>query len=1110
MMRRGTIVLAVLCMLTLALSPAMAQGQRTRGQGPPAMGGGPVVTAGQAIHHDTSPPLSEMTIPAVRSRGLTVQKEVPIMEKPDLGRDPSLAEPDGGIQSEYEFFFGPTPGPILSVPGLSEQDNVNTVGFAVVPPDTNGDIGLDDSDNRIYIQYINSVWGIFDGTTGGLTAGPFAGNTFWAGFGGACETNNDGDPVVLYDDQAGRWVFSQFSINEGIQCVAVSTTSDPLGPYHRYAFVVTPGGNNDYPKLGVWDDGTTGSTGQSAYTFTTRDFPIVTTFGGAGVMERDAMLNGAAAQFIKFTNPCVVGDCIEGQLPPHLAGPSPPAGTCPTYWSAVDSAFDDSPFANDGYRNHTLCVDWSNLANSTYTEGPLVVAGSNFDRFLAGNNISPVNGGEALDALQFFTMYRAQYRWFGDNARVVLNTTVDAGGERAGIRWAETRSADGDSGWFLQQDGTFAPDDGLERWMGSIAQDQDGNIALGYSVTGSDLFPSVAYTTRTAADVAGTMPGGEVTCHAGTGAQTGSSGRWGDYSSMSVDPTDDCTFWYTQEYYENTGSFDFNTRICSFNFADCGTECVPDEVDTELTCDDGLDNDCDGDFDCFDSDCVDDVACGCIPEPETCDNGTDDDCDGLIDCDDPDCDLDDACVVPPAPENDFCEDAIEIVCGQTISGTTTSATFDDVGFCGTSNTAPGVWYKVAYDGLITASTCNQADYDTKLSVFDGECGALGCIAGNDDGPGCSGFTSEVTWGGDGSENLVLVHGFGTATGDFDLTVTCTDPAENDVCEDAIGPLAVGSVTPGTTTTATVDEPPDIDCGTSVTAPGVWYTVIGTGNTMTASTCNDGDPATGGADYDTKISVYCADCEVKECIGGQDDNGAAGCAGFSTKFDWPTNPGQTYNVLVHGFGSGTGDFDLAILDDGVPYEGPPLNDCDGVPGYADLCVDTVLPESVPTSGRLRANNSALTGITGVFETAPPNPRGLLFTTEDTGGCSCEQIVDALHLGQGHLRNGCSPGAMKRWQRMAGKLSEELCGDCLIANGTPGCQNGDCEAAVCAVDSFCCDFFWDGICAAEAETICADGDLCIALPVGPVGPFTVEGGRSWQPEPVSKDPNYTPKE
>jgi hypothetical protein len=180
-------------------------------------------------------------------------------------------------------------------------------------------------------------------------------------------------------------------------------------------------------------------------------------------------------------------------------------------------------------------------------------------------------------------MYRAQYRWFGDHASVVFNTTVDAGSDRAGIRWLEAQSADGQTAWTLAQDGTYAPADGLERWMGSIAQDKDGNMALGYSATGSSLFPSVRYTSRMAGDTAGTMPGGEVSCHEGTGAQTASSNRWGDYSSMSVDPEDDCTFWFTTEYYETTGSFDFNTRLCSFrlcNVAPAVAITAPTDGDT--------------------------------------------------------------------------------------------------------------------------------------------------------------------------------------------------------------------------------------------------------------------------------------------------------------------------------------------------------------------------------------------------------------------------------------------------------------------------------------------------------------------------------------------------
>ena len=397
-------------------------------------------------------------------------------------------------------------------------------------------------------------------------------------------------------------------------------------------------------------------------------------------------------------------------------------------------------------------------------------------------------------------------------------------------------------------------------------------------------------------------------------------------------------------------------------------------------------------------------------------------------------DLTVTCEEPPEPpENDLCSAAIPLACGDTISGTTNLATFDDVGFCGTSNTAPGVWYSVtaAAGSFITASTCNAADFDTKLTAFDGECGDLGCIDGNDDTAGC-GLTTELTWPGDDTEDLLLVHGFGTATGNFDLTVTCEEPPENDICEDAEGPLEAGDIVSGSTSLAALDEPPDIDCGTPVTAPGVWYEVLGTGNTMSASTCNDGDPGTGGAGYDTSISVYCADCEVKECIGGVDDT--SGCSGFSTKFDWPTREGATYKVLVHGFLSATGDFDLAILDDGVPYEGP-LNDCDGVPSSVDFCPGTLVPESVPTR-ELKPNNSALTGIGGIFETAAPNPQGVVYTIEDTAGCSCEQIVDILDLGAGHLKHGCSFSAMDEWLEFTGTL----CQDCLIANGTPGCQNG----------------------------------------------------------------------
>jgi len=719
------------------------------------------MTVGEAIYHDTSPPLSEMALPEVAPTGET--KQIPLLEKPNQGRFPDLATPDGGLQSQSfpAAQLGPTPAPIVSAPGLSDDDNAVVVGGRFVPPDVNGDIGLDNAGNRIYVQYINLIWGVYD-VNGTLIAGPYAGNTFWNGMGGFCQANNDGDPVVLYDDTAGRWFFSQFSINEGIQCVAISTTSDPLGSYHRYAFIVTPGGGNDYPKLGVWDDGA----GQSAYTFTLRDFnPSFNT--SVGVMERDQMLLGLPAQFVKFSNKCVTNECIEGQLPPHLSGPTPPAGTCPTYWTAVDASYDDSPHASDGYRNHNLCVDWLNTANSTYTEGPLVVAGSNFDRFLS--NISPVNGGENLHDHAHFTMYLAQYRWFGSNASVVLNTTVDAGSERAGIRWAEVRSADGDSAWFLQQDGTYAPADGIERWMGSIAQDQDGNIALGYSAASGSLFPAVRYTSRMAGDAAGTMPGGEVSCVEGTGAQTGSSNRWGDYSSMSVDPTDDCTFWYTQEYYETTGSFDFNTRICSFKFADCGatTGCSIDadcdngsycdgaEVCNAGTCEAGTPPVCEDDgLFCNGAEACNEATDSCAGTPPVCDDALY--CNGAETCNE----TTDQCDDGTAPNPDDGVGCTDDSCNETtdlIDNLPNNGICDDGLFCTGDETCDVVNDCQPGSDPCPGGSCDESN-DVCIGCGDGVCDpgedctscTADCISGELPGASCGNGLCEA---GDGENGV---------------------------------------------------------------------------------------------------------------------------------------------------------------------------------------------------------------------------------------------------------------------------------------------------------------------------------------------------------------------
>ncbi|MCB0457059.1 MAG: proprotein convertase P-domain-containing protein, partial [Flavobacteriaceae bacterium] len=258
-----------------------------------------------------------------------------------------------------------------------------------------------------------------------------------------------------------------------------------------------------------------------------------------------------------------------------------------------------------------------------------------------------------------------------------------------------------------------------------------------------------------------------------------------------------------------------------------------------------------------------------------------------------------SCSAPPA--NDLCANAQPMNCGDTVSGDTTMATFDGVGTCTTSNTAPGVWYSFTAIGpSATLSTCNQAAYDTKISVFSGSCGSLVCELGNDDGPGCSGFTSQVTVPTTpGTTYLVLVHGFGSAVGTFDLTLTCALPVLNDDCTDAIS-MNCGDTVSGTTVGATFDGVGT--CGTSNTAPGVWYTFAGFDGQATLSTCNQ-------ASYDSKISVFSGSCGSLVCVGGNDDG--LGCSGFTSLLNVCVEAGETYYVLVHGFGSAVGTFDLTL-------------------------------------------------------------------------------------------------------------------------------------------------------------------------------------------------------
>ncbi len=507
-----------------------------------------------AVRHDVSPPLASQ--PVIRPEAKP-NREIPNKIPLDLAArhhaTPPAMDP---LLKESEAFGVRTPSPLLTFEGQSDDDNAAILGGRIVPPDTNGDVGL-----THYVQTINLLMSVYNKATGVRTFGPVGVNSLWAGFGGICETNNDGDPTVLYDDAADRWVISQFAIGvDGHQCVAVSTSNNPAGSYYRYDFVVSPGTFNDYPKMGVWPDG---------YYISANEFDGSFTGAIAVVFERSRMLNGLSAQMVKF-GPLACGTtCFFSLQPAHYeGGTAPPPGAPNTFSMSFDDETWGPGTGSDGYRLWDFSVNWASPGSSTFNALPQVNApefDANLCNFSRGCIRQP-SPGERLDPLAQFTMYRTQYRNFGTHETLIVTHTTDVDGrDRAGVRWAELR--DNGGGWVLHQTGTISPNTD-SRWLSSAAMDGDGNIAVGYSVSSRTTAPAIRYVTRNAADPLGTM-GAEVTMQAGGGVQRSSSNRWGDYSSMSVDPSDDCTFWYTQEYYANNGSFDFKTRIGSFKVPGC-------------------------------------------------------------------------------------------------------------------------------------------------------------------------------------------------------------------------------------------------------------------------------------------------------------------------------------------------------------------------------------------------------------------------------------------------------------------------------------------------------------------------------------------------------------
>jgi hypothetical protein len=428
-------------------------------------------------------------------------------------------------------------GPPFDFPGI---------GFTNIhPPDTHGDVG-----QSHYIQVVNanpgvsSVFRIWDKNGNPLT-GNIAIESLWPNGTGPCSVSGF-DPVALYDYHADRWVLSQVAGGFQAQCIAVSQTGNPVtGGWFTYQFL-TGGIFNDYAKLGVWPD--------AYYMGSQRGYPG--SGADAWAFDRRAMLAGSPATFVRFFNSSTFF------LPSdHVGKATPPAGAPNVFARFVDGAQFGGADRLELFAFH---VDFAVPGNSTFTALPSLPTAP-FDRQLCNFSLFdtciPQPGtGVLLESLTAWPMVALQYRNFGVHETLVVNHTVDAGVAHAGIRWYELRKFGG-ANWTIRQQGTYAPD-ANHRWMGSVALDGAGNLALGYSVSSSSVFPSIRRAGRLATDPLGTIGQAEVTITPGAGSQT-TQFRWGDYSAMAVDPADDRTFWYTTEWMPANGNWE--TRIANFS-----------------------------------------------------------------------------------------------------------------------------------------------------------------------------------------------------------------------------------------------------------------------------------------------------------------------------------------------------------------------------------------------------------------------------------------------------------------------------------------------------------------------------------------------------------------
>jgi hypothetical protein len=541
-----------------------------------------------AVAFDKSPALSSLAKRPAPAAAMTASDE-PLDIRPDRG--PEIADQgytgDGALQTSSAARLAAAstasiPAPNLTFEGLSNQDNFNLFGFRVNPPDPVGDVGP-----RHYVEMVNLAYAVYD-KQGNLLAGPVAIGDLWANFPVEDCTDPSGDPIVIYDQLVGRWILSQFTTRGPLyyNCVAISRTGDPTGVYYRYAFSAGeffP----DYPKYGVWTN---------SYLLTSRDFGPTVEYGiSVYALEKNKMLGGQpdarAVQFFLDEAYIPLNLIGDGLLPADIDGTRRPQDHVPAPIIGTQDAESGYGGAFDALNIWDLSVKWNATPEASLTLAAQLPVAPFDSIFPCGPSRGCIpqpgitNPDQYVDILSYRQRptWRLAYRNFGDYEAMVTNQSVEALPGLAGVRWYEIRRTAG--AYSLFQQGTFTLNDSVHRWMGSAAMDKNGNIALGYSVSNAtDVYPGIRYTARMAGDPLGQMTLGEGVIINGTGVQTTTNSRWGDYTSLNVDPVDDCTFWYVNEYYEVSGvplplpppplpfpgtTAPWQTRIASFTLPGC-------------------------------------------------------------------------------------------------------------------------------------------------------------------------------------------------------------------------------------------------------------------------------------------------------------------------------------------------------------------------------------------------------------------------------------------------------------------------------------------------------------------------------------------------------------